>query len=589
MNEQARYEILSPLGEGGTAEVYLARHRESGQHVALKRLRLVPVDGSTGESLRREAHLGTNLVHPNIARCLEVYEEDDRLSLALEYVEGWDLARVLAASVATRQRPPLDAALHIARSLCLALEHAHERGVLHRDVTPSNVLLGRDGIVKLTDFGLAKAQEAPNSTTTGRLKGKLAYMSPEQASGEALDARSDLYSLAIVLFEVVTCERLFRAEDEQAMLSLVRAPRIPPPSARCAGIAMEVDELLLAALSPARAGRFPSATAMLRAIDELAHSLGVSPGPAALAAYLERLPLPPRPNLSPPTAPPPSLGSPLPPVGEAATESSLPESPPARRRGWVLLASLLAGLTLGAGLRAALHRPVPAPLQITSTPPGAAVSLDGKTRGLTPLHVQLDPGQPVKLELSKHGYRPAALLVPRHTGGTNLVHVALEPDPLPTAGAASRASLGLAALGCAARGTFRAEVGAGLGLGGSDDAGRAGLADRSTKERGAAVDVAACPALAGEFALAHRTAVHRTSLLAQPAALDPRAGAGPPAAIAAERSARSRRERPGASRPGASRPGSAGARILELSEERTTEGKKEEQEQGQAQGEPGHE
>jgi len=427
VSEAQPYEIAGPIGEGGVAEVFLARCRSTGAPVALKRLRRDLLDAPTSSALRREARLASTLDHPNIVKLREV-GDDDGVFLAFEYVAGWDLARVLAACAAARRPPPIEAALHVARCVGLALGHAHGRGVLHRDVTPSNVLISPEGEVKLTDFGIARVAGSSPSTSTGWLKGKLPYLSPEQARGEPLDERSDLYALGIVLFEALTGERLFRAADEQALLAAVRAPRIPAPSARCPELPLDVDELLLAALSPAPSGRFPSAAAFCDAIDALASSLGLSPGPAALRALLASLPLPPPPSLPPLPASPGPHEMPSVTLTPPPAPASVPAPAPVRPR-WPLAVALLVGLGLGGASRFWSHRPAPYSLQISSTPEGAAVVLDGQARGLTPLVIEAVAGEQPKIELRKPGFRPYVALLPRRNAPAGFVFVTLEPAP----------------------------------------------------------------------------------------------------------------------------------------------------------------
>lgn len=502
MGKEPRYEILSSLGKGGMAEVFLARHRESGQIVALKRLSMR--NGTpTRELLQKEAQLVALFSHPNIVSSVELQVDEKGLDWVLEYVEGWDLARVLSASVVAKRRLPIAAIFHIIQSLCLALGHAHERGVLHRDVTPSNVLISKNGQVKLADFGIARAQDAPDSTTTGRLKGKIGYMSPEQASGEVLDVRSDLYSLSILFFEMVTGERLFRAADDLALLAMVRAPRIPPASARCEEVPVELDEFLLQGLSPARSGRFSSAAGMLQALKEVALVLNIQPQPENLRDFLAQLSLPPVPEI------PSFVDSSQQALHLSASmnevtfqEPLMPPPPrqPVRRHGsWQVLAGLLAGLVLGTGAHSFVHRWEATPLQVISVPPGAMLSLDGKEQGITPLETRLTSGQAVKVEVRKQGYRPIALLVPLRAGEAGIVHITLEPEHLI---AWVTAFWGVA--GC----LFITLVSTQLGLPTVDRALGSCFTDNIASKRFFAVDIAACPTLADKLTLPHIAATN---------------------------------------------------------------------------------
>ena len=216
------YEIVSPLGAGGMGEVYRARDSKLGRSVAIKVLPSeVAKDPETLDRFRREAKVLASLNHPNIAS-IYGFEDSDRPGLVMELVEGPTLAdRILAGPLSVEE------ALRIAKQVCEALEYAHERGVVHRDVKPANIKVGADGTVKLLDFGLAKALEdmvvnadISNSPTVTRMPsqaglilGTAAYMSPEQTKGRPVDRRSDIWAFGCVLFEMLTGKMVFSGES----------------------------------------------------------------------------------------------------------------------------------------------------------------------------------------------------------------------------------------------------------------------------------------------------------------------------------------------------------------------------------------
>ncbi len=229
------YEILAPLGAGGMGEVWHARDTRLGRDVALKVLPDVfAEDPERLARFRREAHLLASLNHPNIAAIHELEEADGKPFLALELVRGEDLVERLS-----RGAIPVVEALEIARQIVDALEDAHAKGIVHRDLKPGNIKLTPEGKVKVLDFGLAKAYTddrtpsasdadvshsptlARSGTLAGAILGTAPYMSPEQASGKALDRRTDIWSFGVVLFEMLTGQRLFTGETASEVLASV--------------------------------------------------------------------------------------------------------------------------------------------------------------------------------------------------------------------------------------------------------------------------------------------------------------------------------------------------------------------------------
>ena len=257
-----RYELLRPLARGGMAEVFLARRRAAGVEklLVLKRIRAERAnDARFLELFVREARLSMSLAHQNIVPVFDFGRAGDQVFLAMERVEGKDLGSTLARTPDALS--PLVAAF-IGAECCRALAYAHARKVVHRDVTPRNVLLSWSGEVKLTDFGIA----ALAGEDTARVVGTPAYMAPEQARGEAVDARADLYALGLVIREAVTGVRARPGADRDALLESARRALLDPWPDGCPRTLVAIIDR---ATQPSREDRYPDARAMLTALDEL--------------------------------------------------------------------------------------------------------------------------------------------------------------------------------------------------------------------------------------------------------------------------------------------------------------------------------
>src|ERR671936_2598957 len=195
-----RYRILRKLGTGGMADVYLAEDQELGRRVAIKILNERHAnDDQFVERFRREAKNAAALSHPNIVSIYDRGEAEGTYYIAMEYIDG----RTLKELIVTRGPAPMTVAVEYARQVLSALRFAHRHGIVHRDIKPHNVLVDAEGRAKVTDFGIARAGASSQVTEAGSIVGTAQYLSPEQAKGTAVDQRSDIYSLGIVLYELL--------------------------------------------------------------------------------------------------------------------------------------------------------------------------------------------------------------------------------------------------------------------------------------------------------------------------------------------------------------------------------------------------
>jgi serine/threonine-protein kinase len=277
------YVLTAHLGRGGMADVFRAQHVGAAgfeRTCVVKRiLRPYNDDRDFVEMFINEAKIAAQLSHPNIAQVYELGEVDGEYFMAMEYVKGMDLLHLLRYFA--KERPderwlPPDVAAYITRELCRALAHAHDRTdereqpqpIVHRDVSPQNVMLSFDGQVKVIDFGIAKAMAVREETRSGTLKGKIAYMSPEQVRGDNPSAQSDIFAAGVVLYEMLIGRRLFKGENDFDTLQRVQNLVVPPPSRSASWIPPELDAVVMRALERDRQQRYPRAALMARDLDE---------------------------------------------------------------------------------------------------------------------------------------------------------------------------------------------------------------------------------------------------------------------------------------------------------------------------------
>ncbi|WP_437940998.1 serine/threonine-protein kinase [Sorangium sp. So ce341] len=274
-----RYLLFDEIGAGGMATVHLGRqHGSAGfrRTVAVKRLYPQFVrDPELVAMLLDEARVAARIRHPNVVATIDVVSSGGEVLLVMEYVHGESLARLLRAATKDGGAPPPRIACAVLAGALHGLHAAHEAtaedgaplGLVHRDVSPHNLLVGEDGVARVLDFGVAKSAGRAQITRDGQLKGKLAYMSPEQIAGEPLDRRADVYSAGVVLWETLTGERLFEGRGEALSILRLLQAGVDPPSARRPGVPPELEAITLRALARCPEDRFPTAREMALALE----------------------------------------------------------------------------------------------------------------------------------------------------------------------------------------------------------------------------------------------------------------------------------------------------------------------------------
>ncbi|MBI2569696.1 MAG: protein kinase [Candidatus Schekmanbacteria bacterium] len=297
-----KYLLLEKIAVGGMAEVFKAKQlglEGFEKLVAIKRI--LPHLSDNNDFVTMfidEAKVAAQLTHQNICQIYDLGEQDGAYFLAMEYISGQDLKAVIERGK-DKEAPltPQHAAL-ITSKLAAGLDYAHRQkdlegrdlNIVHRDISPQNILISYEGEVKLIDFGIAKAASKVSITRTGALKGKILYMSPEQAQGLPIDKRSDIFSLGTLLFEMLTSRRLFMAKTEHAILEKVRDAKVLPPSSFNKIVPRELDRIILKALQKNTAERYQSAAEMQRDLDLfLLQSTNRSPAAFDLSTYMHQL------------------------------------------------------------------------------------------------------------------------------------------------------------------------------------------------------------------------------------------------------------------------------------------------------------
>ncbi len=393
-----KYEIIEKLATGGMAEIFLAR--ASGmlgfqKLVVIKRI--LPHLASRNDFIQMfldEARIATTLNHPNVIHTHEVGVHGKSYFIVMEYLAGEDVRSIGRRLIRDGERMPLEHALNIAIGVVAGLHYAHEKrdfdgrplDIVHRDVTPQNVIVSYDGGVKLLDFGIAKASNRINETRSGSFKGKVPYLSPEQCRGEPLDRRTDLFSVGILLYEMTLGRRLFRGETDFQILKQIADGAVTPPRAVDPEYDEQLEAIVMRALESDPQRRFQNARELEEALEQLAHDRRLKLSPLSLADFMQRifsdklgewqrvnaagdarqleahfaqLAAEREADLASEEASAQSVNEPLPglpadpEVQLATTPAPVPEAKPPARGAWLVLA--LVGATAAAGAGLALH------------------------------------------------------------------------------------------------------------------------------------------------------------------------------------------------------------------------------------------
>jgi eukaryotic-like serine/threonine-protein kinase len=468
-----RYQLLKKLATGGMAQIYLARQLGvQGFEKLLVVKRILPHLAENEDFITMfldEARIAARLNHPNVVQIFDLGQQDDTFYIAMEYIHGEDVRKVWKQ--AERQGTPIPIPLicRIIIESCSGLDYAHKKAdpggrplnIVHRDISPQNILVSFEGGVKVVDFGIAKAADQATVTKSGVLKGKYSYMSPEQAQGKSVDARTDVFALGVVLYELLTGARLFKRANDIQTLNAVTECQVEPPSNVDSRLPKDLDPIVMRALAKNREDRYPDARAMQQALEDWVLKNKLPSGSVHLAAfmqdiYAERLareaeegrlqfteshgdqshseldkatPHRPTRSLKTPTiskqspatksgrkeatraegggSGPISRANDLPlgaDVKPPPTENSLPTQHGPSSRGPLIALGLVLAVALGLGGYVAF-RPTRSHVVITSTPSGASVRVDGKSIDCrTPCTLPSLPAGNHAVELTKAGY-----------------------------------------------------------------------------------------------------------------------------------------------------------------------------------------
>ncbi len=296
-----RYEVISHLATGGMAQIYLARQTGLGsfeRHVVLKTiLRERANDHRFVTMFLDEAKLAATLNHQNVAQVYEVDQADGAYFMAMEYVHGENARAILETTLRRGWTIPLELAVMIVCGAAAGLHHAHERrgkngaplNIVHRDVSPANIMIGYDGSIKVLDFGIAKAEERATKTVGGTIKGKYGYMAPEQCKGKPVDRRSDIFALGICLYELTTLRRAFKGNDDFETMKRIVAGDVILPSIAVPGYPRELEAIVLTALAGDPSARFQTAQELIDALDAFAVRAKLTGSNTAMGRFMTQL------------------------------------------------------------------------------------------------------------------------------------------------------------------------------------------------------------------------------------------------------------------------------------------------------------
>ncbi len=293
-----RYELLTRIAKGGMAQIHLARQRGIEGFERLVVLKLIHPHLSDEERFVEmfldEARIAARLNHPNVVQIYDFGKDGDEYFIAMEYLEGESLGIIVKAGLESETPMDQHIAAGIIAQVCDGLDYAHKfvdldgrfLGIVHRDVSPQNIIVLYSGMVKLVDFGIAKAASKIHKTRSGTLKGKLTYMSPEQCKALSVDPRTDVFSLGAVFWEMLTLRRLFKRESEAAMIDAIVNEPIPNPKDIRHSLMTEYADIAMTALQRDPAKRFQSAGAMATAIRAVLHQSNQEAGTPQIGNYI---------------------------------------------------------------------------------------------------------------------------------------------------------------------------------------------------------------------------------------------------------------------------------------------------------------
>ncbi|MEW5741560.1 MAG: protein kinase [Myxococcota bacterium] len=296
-----RYQLLKKLATGGMAQIYLARQLgPEGFEKLLVVKRILPHLAENEDFITMfldEARIAARLNHPNVVQIFDLGAQDDSFFIAMEYIHGEDVRRVWKQ--AEKQGQPIPTALicRIIIEACAGLDYAHKKAdpqgrplnIVHRDISPQNILVSFEGGVKIVDFGIAKAADQATVTRSGVLKGKYSYMSPEQAGGQHIDCRTDIFALGVVLYELLTGARLFKRATDIQTLNAVTECRVAPPSEINSRIPTSLDAIVMKALAKDRTQRYAEARHLAAELEAWLLAQALPSSSAALAEFLHRI------------------------------------------------------------------------------------------------------------------------------------------------------------------------------------------------------------------------------------------------------------------------------------------------------------
>lgn len=298
-----RYIIVDPIAVGGMAEIYRARlaaAKEGPDRIIVIKKVIANLSQNSEflQMFEEEIKITVGLTHPNIIQIYDYGKNDDQYFMAMEYVEGKNLRQFVKRLADMKSMFSIDMSCYIISQVCHALSYAHsfkdrmsgkQLGIVHRDISPQNVMISYDGAVKLFDFGIAKAKSASEATRAGVIKGKPSYLSPEQINGEELDGRCDIFALGIVLWELLTAKRLFVAETDMGVLRLIQSAKIEPPSTFNPAVPQSLDAIVIKSLTRDKNKRYQGAEEFQRDLHKFLYSFNPSFNPADLSYYAQEL------------------------------------------------------------------------------------------------------------------------------------------------------------------------------------------------------------------------------------------------------------------------------------------------------------